>query len=126
MFGKSVAYSKKVYYGISCWSIPTNIVRKETQMSTLNTFSFLSHSPASSKDKKSTYYSTSLSGYSTQWTKHTAPKTAQELASELELIGTDAFLASQELKRTFKPVDAVSEALNDAYKAHDYNAPDNY
>jgi hypothetical protein len=95
-------------------------------MNALSTFSFLSHSPASSKDKKSTYYSTSLSGYHTTWSKHTAPKTAQELASELEIIGTDEFLKRQAGKRDFSVTDVISETLKEAYKAHDYNAPDNY
>jgi hypothetical protein len=91
-----------------------------------NVSAFLPHSPASRKDKKGTYYSINISGYSTNWVKSHSFATASSLASELELIGNDEFLARQAVKRSFKPVDAVSEALNDAFKAHDYNAPDNY
>ena len=91
-----------------------------------NISAILPHSPASSKDKKSTYYSINVSGYATDWKKCVSHHTAQTLATELEIIGNDEFLKRQEAKRSFKPVDAVSEALNEAFKAHDYNAPDNY
>jgi hypothetical protein len=91
-----------------------------------NISAILPHSPASSKDKKGTYYSINTSGYSLNWVKSHSHATASSLASELELIGNDEFLARQAVKRSFKPVDAVSEALNEAFKAHDYNAPDNY
>jgi hypothetical protein len=95
-------------------------------MNVSTSFSFLSHSPASSKDRKNTYYSLYLNGYSTQWAKHVAPRTASELASDLEIIGVDAFIKAQKEKHSFTSTDLVSEALNEAYKAHDYNAPDNY
>ena len=91
-----------------------------------NISALLPHSPASRKDKKGTYYSINTSGYSLNWVKSHSYATASSLATELENIGTDEHLARQAVKRSFKPVDAVSEALNEAYKAQDYNAPDNY
>ena len=95
-------------------------------MNALSTFSFLSHSPASSKDRKNTYYSLYLKGYTTTWTKHVAPRTANELASDLEIMGVDAFIKAQKEKHSFTATDLISETLSEAYKAHDYNAPDNY
>lgn len=91
-----------------------------------NISALLPHSPASRKDKKGTYYSINISGYSLNWVKSHSYATASSLASDLENIGIDEHLARQAVKRSFKATDAVSEALGDAFKAQDYNAPDNY
>ena len=92
----------------------------------MNTFSVIGKSPASSKDRRSTYFSTTLSGYTPSWRKMVATMTVAELASELEMIGTNEFLKRQAVKRTFKPTDAVSDALGEAQSIQDYNAPDDY
>ena len=90
------------------------------------TFSVVSHSPASSKDKKGTYYSISLNGYARSWTKHVAPMTASQLASEFERANIDTLVEKIKARNEFTPTDAVSEALGEAFKSQGYNAPDNY
>jgi hypothetical protein len=100
--------------------------QQQKQGENMNTFSVIGKSPASSKDRKSTYFSTTLSGYTPSWRKMVATMTVAELASELEMIGTDSFLATQKAKRTFKPTDAVSDSLGEAQSIQDYNAPDDY
>ena len=90
------------------------------------TFSVVSHSPASSKDKKNTYYSISLNGYARSWTKHVAPMTASQLATEFERASIESLVQGIKARNEFTPTDAVSEALGEFSKALAYNAPDNY
>ena len=92
----------------------------------MNTFTVIGKSPASSGDRKSTYYSTTLSGYTPTWRKMSAPKTATELASEFERAQVADLVEKIKNRNTFTPSDAISDTLNNAHAMQAYNAPDNY